>query len=116
MYQAIYTNRIISAFLKNVPGTFVRDYLHNGGFLQVLRGGKVVRSWDSNETYAVPAQQLCYLAPGWTPRTTFVKGVVTKRPGWQVQMREAGKKLRPEEIKKIERDLGFPIFQQAKGT
>ncbi len=112
MYEAIETSRIINAFLRCVPGTFVRDYVGTGGFLQIRRGRRLIASNDSNEVYETAAETLCTLNPGWTPRTTFVKGVVTKNPGWQVQMRVAGKKLSPYERRKIEKHLGFPIFDK----
>ena len=116
MYEAITTNRIITAILNAVPGTFVRDYTWNRGFLQVRRGRKEVGSNDSNEVYSVPAQTIITLAPGWTPRTTFVKGAVTVRPGWQVQARVAAQKLTVAEQRKVERELGFPMFRMARGN
>lgn len=106
---------MINAVLASVPGTFVRDYLHNGGFLQIRRGRKEVGSADSNEVYSVPAETLCYFQPGWTPRTTFVKGAVTKVPGWQVQARLLWGRLNPDERKRVERKLGFPLFRMARG-
>lgn len=115
VYQAITTNRIIAAVLNNVPGTFVRDYTAGKGFLQIRRGNKEVASHDSNERYSVPAETIMTLAPGWTPRTTFVKQAVTIRPGWQVQARVAAQKLTPCQIRHIERELGFPMFRQARG-
>lgn len=115
MYEAVETSRLTNAILSVVPDTFVRDYIGGGGFLQIRRREKIVYSHDSDESYRVPAETLCILRPGWTPRSAIMAGAKMLSPGWQIEMRKMEKHIEPEQREAIERAIGFPIFRKARG-
>ena len=113
MYESVNTARLARAFVDNVPGCFIRDYTETGGFLQIRRRLKTVGSHDNTDVYTVPAETICTLNRGETPRPTLYKNGRIEAMGWQVQMRVARNHLEPDEISGIERDIGFPIFRKA---
>lgn len=101
--------KIISVFLRNVPGSYVRDYRENGGFITVCRYYKSIKWGDQMSTAkverSIPAITLCNLPRGnVTPDSKFV-GLKLHRPGWRVEFRRASKHLSDAQKRAITRDL-----------
>ena len=106
-------DRLIGAILRNVPGTYVRDYRGNRGWLTVCRGYKTVydHSKDTDKfTSGVPAETLCALPRGDVQAATLYSGVEMVRPGWRVQMRQAGGLMSDGQRRRIEKELRMRVF------
>lgn len=113
MYGGMETSRIIRAFQRWVPGCFVRDYTGNRGFLVIARGQTTMFDSSKNTdqfTRGLPAETLANLSPGYTPEKSIYSGMTLIRPGWRYEMRRAGMYLTDYQKRKIQKDLGHPVF------
>lgn len=101
--------RIIEAFARNVPGTYVRDYRDNMGYITVCRGYKDIAWGDqisTRPTYRqIPAVTMVSLPRGNVRAADRYAGVRLDRPGWRSQFRKAMRKLTPEQMRGITRFL-----------
>ena len=110
MYDgAIDHGKIINAFLRSVPGSYVRDYRDNGGFITICRDYKSIKWGDGLSTAKVeklvPATTLANLPRGnVTPDSKFV-GLKLDRPGWRVEFRRASQHLSDAQMRRITRML-----------
>lgn len=91
MHQGIETAKLIDAIVRSVPGSYVRDYRESGGYLTVCRGYKTIRNESDGSNHVFPAELLCNLTPGWTPRPTLMLGSRPLYPGWQQELRKLGR-------------------------
>ena len=111
--SSIDTSKLISAILRNVPGTFVRDYRDNGGWINIARGARTI--WDNDKdteklSANLPAETLCSLPPGQVQAPSLYNGVRLVRPGWRIEMRRCGRYIDPEQARRIEKDVGMRVF------
>lgn len=114
--QSIEHSKIISAFERNVPDCYVRDYRPNSSWLAVCRGYKTVQDFSLYEKgepteITVPRECLCFIPRGTVTATTWWNGMALIRPGWRNQMRLAKKKLTDAQMRRIEKDLKVPVFR-----
>lgn len=111
MYMgSIESGRIINAFLRSVPGTYVRDYRANGGYIVVCKDYRTIKWKDQLSTAKVykqvPATTLVNLPRGnVTPDSKFM-GLKMHRPGWRLEFRRASKHLSHLQKRQITRMLG----------
>lgn len=103
-------DRIIATFQKHVPGTYVRDYRANGGFITLAKGYRDIRWRDQatggNVERQVPAITLLSLPQGSVTSATHFEGLKLKRTGWRIQFRKASSFLSLVQKHHITRDLG----------
>jgi hypothetical protein len=111
MYQGTFEHsKIIEAFARNVPGTYVRDYRENNGYITICQGYKDI-PWNDQTTtrkveVQVPEKTLVNLPRGNVTAATRYKGLRLDRPGWRQQFRKASRHLSRDQMKKITRFLG----------
>lgn len=101
--------RIINAFLRCVPGSYVRDYRDQGGYIVICKDYKSIKWGDQQSTAkvykSVPATTLVNLPRGnVTPDSKFV-GLKLHRPGWRVEFRRARRHLSDAQMRRITRML-----------
>ena len=111
MYDgSIEHGRIINAFLRCVPGTYVRDYRDNGGFIVVCKDYRTIKWGDQTTTTrverSVPATTLVNLPRGYVTADSKFVGLKLHRPGWRVEFRRARKHLSDHQMHRITRMLG----------
>lgn len=102
--------RIISAFLRAVPDSFVRDYTDNNGYIVVARGYRNIK-WGGQTTTtkverSIPAVTLINLPRGTVRSATLYSGVRLVRPGWRTQFRKAMRHLTYNQMRRITKLLG----------
>ena len=103
-------DRIIAAFQKHVPGTYVRDYRNNGGYITICSGYKDIR-WRDQATGGrverqVPAVTLVSIPQGNVPAKTKFMGLRLHMPGWRIQFKKAASMLSLVQKRKITQELG----------
>ena len=110
MYNgSLETSRIISAFQRHVPGSYVRDYRDKGGFIVIARNYKTIK-WGGQTTTTkverqVPAITLVNLPRGFITAATRYKGLKLDRPGWRTEFRRAARHLSDSQMRRITREL-----------
>lgn len=102
--------KIINAFLRSVPGSYVRDYRDNGGYITVCRDYKDM-PWNDQTTTRnvyrqVPAVTLLNLPRGTVTARTRFHGLRMSRPGWMQEFRRAMSKLTYSQMRRITKMLG----------
>lgn len=110
MYNSsIYHGSIIEAFLRAVPGSYVRDYRDNGGYITVCRYYKDLPWRDQLSTRKVyrqvPAITLLNLPRGQVTAATLYDGVRMMRPGWRQEFRKAARYLTSTQMRRITKAL-----------
>jgi hypothetical protein len=108
-YGSIETSRIIEAFTRSVPGSYVRDYRENGGFITICKDYRTIKWGDQQSTArvekSVPATTLANLPRGWmTPDSKFI-GLKLHRPGWRVEFKRARRHITEAQMKRITKML-----------
>jgi hypothetical protein len=103
--------KIIETYLRAVPGSYVRDYRHKGGFITVCRNYRTLLWKDQTTTRKayrdVPDVTLLNLPRGPVyPRTQYA-GVRLVRPGWREQFRKSMRHISPDQMKRITRKMGY---------
>ena len=113
MYGSIDSSRLISTILRNVPGTYVRDYHDNQGYLTICRGYVTIydHSKDTDKlTAGLPAETLCALPRGNVQAANLYSGMRLMRPGWRIEMRKARRLMTDSQARRIERELRMRVF------
>lgn len=110
MYDGSFDHgQIISAFLRNVPDTYVRDYRDSGGYITVCRGYKNIPWRDQTTTRRVyrqvPAQTLLNLPRGTVRPGSRFDGLRLERPGWRQEFKRAMPFLTYNQMRRITRGL-----------
>ena len=109
-YGSISHDRIISAFERNVPGCYVRDYRDRGGFIVICRNYRDIKWGEQMSTTKVyrqvPAVTLVNLPRGNVTSATHYRGLGLERPGWRIEFRRAARHLSENQKRAITRDLG----------
>ena len=104
------TGRIIEAFRRNVPDTYVRDYRANGGYIVICKNYRTIKWRDQTTTSRVerqvPAITLVNLPGGFVTAATRYVGVRLVRPGWREQFRKAMPHLTMTQMRRITKELG----------
>ena len=109
--------KIIEAFTRNVPGSYVRDYRDNGGYIVICKDYKDIK-WKGQTTTTkvertVPAKTLVNLPRGNVTAATRYHGLRLTRPGWREQFRKSMRHISRDQMKAITRFLGvgevFPV-------
>lgn len=113
MYGSIDSASIISAFTRNVPDCYVRDYQGKGGWLAICRGYREIVDGTNGHIWTVPLAQLCVIPKGQVQAPTLAIGAKTERPGWRLQMKKARQYLTPAQMDRIERAVHARIFQRS---
>ena len=111
MYQgSIEHGVIISAITRNVPGTYVRDYRGNDGYITIARGYRNIPWRDQQsapQVYKqVPVETIMSLPRGNVTAATRYRGMRLDRPGWRAQFREAMPKLSEAQMRRITKEIG----------
>jgi len=101
--------RIISAFQRHVPGTYVRDYSDRGGYIVICRDYRTIKwggqTTTTKEERQVPAITLCNLPRGNVTAMSRFVGLKLDRPGWRQELRRASKHLSDSQKRAITREL-----------
>ena len=101
--------KIINAFLRAVPGSYVRDYRDNGGYITVCRGYKNIPWRDQTTTCKVERQvpnvTLLNLPRGNVRAQTRFEGLRLARPGWRQEFRRAMPHLTYSQMRRITKAL-----------
>jgi hypothetical protein len=110
MYQgSLETSKVINAFTRAVPDSYVRDYTDNGGYIVVARNYRNIRWGDqtttSNEYRSVPATTLINLPRSYVTAPDRFRGLRLDRPGWRSQFRKAMRYLTYSQMKRITKEL-----------
>ena len=107
---SLYHGDIISAFQRNVPDCYVRDYRENGGYITLCRGLRSIRwgdQMDANKVEMhVPAITLTNLPKGPVTKSTIYRGLRLERPGWRLEFDRARRHLTERQMLGITEDLG----------
>ena len=105
----LYHGDIISAFLRNVPGTYVRDYRSRGGYIVICKDYRSIKWGDQTTTTkverSIPATTLINLPRGNVTAPTRYKGLRLDRPGWRREFRRAMRFLSDAQMRRITRAL-----------
>ncbi len=115
-FESIPHDRIISAFERNVPDCYVRDYRAGDGFLTICRGYKDI-PWKDNSSSPrvyrqVPKETLCSIPRGNVTGPSKFAGLRLVRPGWRVEFRKAARFLTHPQKQAITEYLGRgEVFQ-----
>lgn len=101
---------ILRAFTTHVPGSYIRDYRSNKGFIAVCKNFRNIKWRDQLSApkveVQVPAVTLVNVPKGYVkPATQFV-GVRLHRPGWRQEFRKAMRHLSQEQMQAITDALG----------
>lgn len=113
MTGSIESSRIVKALLTHVPGTFVKDYSGNKGWITVMRGEMTIHDhWKDTDkfTTGVPAETLCALPRGNVTAPTLYDGPRLVRPGWRVQLRRARAFMSDTQARRVEQELRTRVF------
>ena len=110
VYQgSLETSRVINAFQRAVPDTYIRDYRENGGYIVIARNYRTIKWADGQSTQrvekAVPAITLVNLPAGYITAADRYNGLRLDRPGWRSQFRKAAKHLSEGQMRRITKDL-----------
>ena len=102
-------DRILEAYRRYVPGTFVRDQRDRNGFIAVCRGTRDI-PWGGQTTTTpvyreVPDETLVSIPRGNVTAPTLYRGVALERPGWREQFRKSMKFLSDNQMKRITKFL-----------
>ena len=120
MYAGTFEHgKVIEAFTRCVPDTYVRDFRDNNGYITVCRGYKDYKWKGQTTTTKVYSQRvlttLVNLPRGNITAATRYRGLALDRPGWRKQFRDAQKHLSRDQMKAITKFLGsgqvFPEVQ-----
>ena len=108
--------KIINAFLRAVPDSYVRDYRSNGGYITVCRHYRDIKWRDQTTTSKVerqvPAITLVNLPRGTVRPQTRFEGLCLARPGWRQEFRRAMPYLTYAQMRRITKILGVgEVFQ-----
>lgn len=119
-FNSIPHDNIIRAFLRNVPGAYVRDYRDNGGYITICRNYRTVkwgkRGSADREYRQIPAVTLVNLPQGNVTMASRYVGLKLDRPGWKHEFRKAAIYLTEDQRRGITRDLGRgQVFYQPFG-
>ena len=111
MYQgSIEHSRILEAFRRHVPGTYVRDYREQNGFITVARGVKDIKWKDQqsapNVYRQVPAETIISIPRGNVTAATKYRGMALERPGWRMEFRKSMVRLTHNQMHRITKALG----------
>ena len=109
-YGSFEHGRIIEAFRRCVPDTYVRDYRDKGGYIVICKNYKDIK-WKGQTTTTkvyekVPAITLVNLPRGNVKSATIYRGLALIRPGWRLEFQRAAENLSYDQMKKITRFLG----------
>jgi hypothetical protein len=109
-FDSIPHDDIIRAFLRNVPGTYVRDYRDNGGYIVICKDYRDIkwgRSGTTTEKVArqIPAVTLVNLPQGNVTKASRYHGFKLDRPGWKHEFRKAAIYLTPDQRRRITKAL-----------
>jgi len=110
MYQgSLETSKVINAFARSVPDTYVRDYRENGGYIVVARGYQTIK-WGGQTTTtkverSVPHVTLVNLPGGYVTAADRFHGLRLSRPGWRSQFRKAMRFLSDGQMRRITKEL-----------
>jgi hypothetical protein len=103
-------SKIIEAFMRNVPGCYVRDYRDNNGYIVICRDYKDIPWRDQTTTRnverQVPATTLANLPRGNMTAATRYRGLSLDRPGWRMEFRRAARHLSDVQMQEITDYLG----------
>jgi len=109
-YGSLGHDRILEAFRRCVPGTFVKDYRDNMGFITVCRGYRDIKWKDQqsspNVYRSVPAETLVSIPRGNVTSATHYHGQALHRTGWRLEFRKAMKMLSEYQMRAITKFLG----------
>ena len=109
-YGSFEHGKIIEAFHRFVPGSYVRDYRDRGGFITICRDYRDIRWKDQTTTSkvyrTVPKTTLVNLPRGNVQSATIHRGLALERPGWRLEFRRAMPHLSRDQMKSITRFLG----------
>lgn len=110
MYQgALEVSKVINAFLRAVPDSYVRDYTANNGYIVVARHYRTIK-WNDGQSTAnvernVPATTLINMPKGYATAADRYNGLRLDRPGWRVQFRRSMRHLTMAQMKRITKEL-----------
>ena len=116
-YGSFEHGKIIEAFTRNVPGSYVRDYRDRGGYITICKGYKDIK-WKGQTTTTkvyrtVPDITLVNLPRGNVKSATIYSGLKLVRPGWRLEFQRAEENLSRDQMLKITRSLGAgQVFQK----
>ena len=112
---SLYHGDIITAFMRNVPGVYVRDYRDSGGYIVICRNYRDILWNDQTTTRkverSVPAVTLFNLPRGYMTKRTLYAGLRLHRPGWKQEFRRAAQHLTDTQRRRIVRDLRANVFE-----
>jgi hypothetical protein len=118
-FNSIPHDDIIRAFLRNVPGAYVRDYRDNGGYITICKNYRDIK-WGSKGgadkvSYQIPAITLVNLPQGNVTMASRYYGLKLDRPGWKHEFRKAAIYLSDDQRRRITKALKrdqvfFPPF------
>jgi len=109
-YGSLEHSRIIEAFTRTVPGSYVRDYRDRGGYIVICRDYRDI-PWNDQTTTRrvykrVPAVTLVNLPRGNVTSATIYSGLRLTRPGWRQEFRKSMRHLSDDQMRKITKMLG----------
>ena len=113
MDGSIDSSKLVNTILRNVPGTYVRDYTGNQGYLTICRGYLTMYDrWKDTDKFstAIPAETLCALPPGNVQASSLYDGARLMRPGWRIEMRRARRLMSDGQARRIEKELRMRVF------
>lgn len=109
-YGSIESGKIIQAFLRNVPDSYVRDYRDRGGFITICRRYRDIpwaEQMSTTKVYLqIPAETLVSIPQGNVQAPTIHRGLALERTGWRLEFRKAMRFLTTSQMRHITRDLG----------
>jgi len=110
MYQgSLETSKVINAFTRAVPDSYVRDYSDGNGYVTVCRHYRTIRWADQTTTSAeyrsVPATTLISVPRGYVTAPDRYRGLRLDRPGWRTQFRKAMRYLSDSQMRRITKEL-----------
>lgn len=106
-------SRLIDAILREVPGSYLRDYSANKGWLTICRGYKTIHDSfrDTDKLTAnLPAETLACFPRGQVQAASLYDGPVIKRPGWRREMRKLRGFISEPQARRIEARLKMRVF------
>jgi hypothetical protein len=107
MYDStIAHDKIISAFTRNVPDCYVRDYRENNGWLTICRGYRDVPNAKPGWSQTTVRETLCTIPRGNVKPASSFMGAGLIRPGWRLEFRKAAWYLTENQKARITKDLG----------
>lgn len=112
---SLYHGDIISAFQREVPDCYVRDYRGGGGWITICRGYKDL-PWKSSsltnrkQYVQVPAHTLMSIPRGEVKAADTYNGLALIKPGWRRGLRMAAKFLTYEQRRRIQKRLRAHVW------